>query len=119
MTLGSGEVLERSAAALRRHEAQVRLVAAANQHARLCLTLPQHAFDEWVRRKRTHHLAAGTDCQDVDVAARVSPTADAADDFECGARNVLRQMLHERRRDEGSVGQEMPIRVLFAFLERL
>ena len=82
--LRAGEVLQRGAAALQRHQAQVGLIAAANQHARLGVALAEHAFDEVVRRTnvsitsgRRRPIARMSMSPQVSVAA-----PQAADDLE-------------------------------------
>ena len=46
--LRAGEVLHRGAAALGRHEPQIRLKAAPDQHARFRLALPEHPLDQLI-----------------------------------------------------------------------
>ena len=52
--LGAGEVLHRRAAARGRHEPEIRLLAASQQHARLGLAPAEHALDEAVGREPVH-----------------------------------------------------------------
>ena len=70
--LRAGEVLHRGAAALGRHEPQVGLVAAAQQHARLGVALAEHALDARVRDEGVHQRLASPPTARMSMSPQVS-----------------------------------------------
>ena len=77
--LGAGEVLQRGAEALARHEPQVRLEAAPEPHARLRLAVREHPLDQLVAGERVHQRRWRAGGEDVEVAAGLAAAAEAAD----------------------------------------
>ena len=84
--LRAGEVLHRGAEALARHEPQVGLEAAPEQHARLRVAVREDALDQLVAREGVHQRRRRAGGEDVEVAAGLAAAAQAADDVDLGRR---------------------------------
>ncbi len=84
--LRAGEVLQRGAEALARHEAQVGLEPAAQQHARLGFAVREDALDEAVAGEGVHQRRRCAGGEDVEIAARLAAAAQAADRRRCRRR---------------------------------
>ena len=105
--LGAGEVLHRRAAARGRHEAEIRLLAASQQHTRLGLAPAEHALDKAVGREPVHDGGRGADREHVEIAARFAAAPEAPDRDELHVGFLLPQQGHERRRCFGGVGHQV------------
>jgi hypothetical protein len=94
--LGAGEILHRRAAALGRHEPEVGLLSAAQEHAGLRVATTEHTLDKAVGREPVHDGGGGADGEHVEVAARLTAPAEAPDRDEFHVPFLLSQRRHER-----------------------
>ena len=88
-------MLHRRAAALRRNQPQVGLVSTFEQHARLGISLTEDALDMWMRNERLHEALFTTNSEDVDVAACLPSTPQAADRDQLDVAVVHAQEIDE------------------------
>ena len=65
------------------------------QHARLCISLTEDALDMWMRNERVHQALFTTNSEDVDVAACLPSTPQAADRDQLDVAVVHAQELDE------------------------
>ena len=94
---GTGEILHRRAAALGRHESEVRLVSAAKEHARLRGAVAEDAFDLRIANEHVHQGRIAADGKNVDVAAGFTPAAQASDRNELHRGRMETQVCDELR----------------------
>ena len=94
--LRAGEILQRGAEAFARHDAQIGLKAAPEQHARLGLAVREHALDELVAREGVHQRRRRAGGEDVEIAAGLAAAPQAANGRDVGVGGVLTQRRKER-----------------------
>ena len=110
--LGAGEVLHRGAPAFRGHEPQVGLVAAQQADTALGVAMPEHPFDPGRFEERAHQggrLVRGyrrAYREDVDVSARLAPSAQAADRHELDLGRAVAEVSRELGSDRRRIGQQ-------------
>ena len=90
--LRSREVLQRRAGAFGRHDPQVGLKAAGEEDARLRVAMDQNAFDKRRARERRADVWRGSCGQNIDVAGRLAASTEAADEADCCAGRLVRQL---------------------------
>ena len=122
--LGAGEVLHRRAAAFRRNESQVGLVAARQTDAALRVAMAQHSFNPGRLEKRAHQGRrafrghVGAHCENIDVSTRLAPAAQAADRHELDVGRALAKVPRELCGNRDAIGQQVPAGVLLSLVER-
>ena len=114
MRLRAGEILHGRAAAVRGHEPQIGLEAPAQEDARLRVALREHPFDQPVAGEGVRDRGVGARDEEVDVAARLTPTAEAADGDNVGVWRRGAQVLDESGCRLVGLGQQVPAGVLLS-----
>ena len=117
--LRAGEVLQGGAAAFGRHQAQIRLEAAREEHARLRVATPEHALHQRVADEIVHQRLIGAGGEEVEIAAGFAAAPQAADRRDRRLRRTLAQIVDERGRGVVRIRQEVAPGVALALLERL
>ena len=117
--LRSGEVLERRATALAGDQAEVGLVAAAQQDAALRLPLAEHAFGKRVPGEGADQRVVAADGEDVEVAARLGAAAQAAHRHELGAGSEGLQVGDQHRGQVARAREQVAATVLAPLVEGL